>query len=278
MHTIWMMLVLLTLSVLPVRAEVPVPGLQHRVTDLTGTLTPDQRTDLERRLAAFEAEKGSQIAVLIVPTTQPETIEQYSIRAVDAWKLGRKNIDDGILVLMAKQDRTLRIEVGQGLEGIVPDAIAKRIIEEDMAPQFKQGDVYGGLVAGIDRLIALIHGETLPPLPPKPNQETNSGTALGMALMGGIFGGHFLRFIFGPFLGGLIAGIGAGILLAIVGLPMLFSLLIGGFVFLAVISGLGRGGPSGYYGGSGGFRSAGGTGGFSGGGGGFSGGGASGRW
>jgi uncharacterized protein len=196
----------------------------------------------------------------------------------EAWKLGRQGIDDGILVLMAKQDRTLRIEVGQGLEGVVPDAFAKRIVEDVMIPYFRQGDVYGGLVAGVDRLIALIHGETLPPPQPKRTQETDSGTALGLAFMGGIFGGQFLRFIFGPLLGGLIAGIGAGVVLVLFGLPILFSLLIGGFVFLAVIGGISRGGLGGYYGGSGGFRSGSGMGGFSGGGGGFSGGGASGRW
>jgi len=120
----------------PLQAEVPVPALTGRVVDLTGTLTADQKTALEAKLAAFEAEKGAQIAVLLVPTTQPEAIEQYSIRVVEAWKLGRKGVDDGVLLLIAKNDRKMRIEVGYGLEGVLPDAVAKRIISEVITPFF----------------------------------------------------------------------------------------------------------------------------------------------
>ena len=144
-------------------AEVPVPALKARVTDLAGVLTSAQRTALEERLAAFEAKKGSQIAVLIVPTTQPETIEQYGIRAVDAWKLGRKGVDDGALLLVAMKDRAVRIEVGYGLEGVLPDAIAKRIIDEEIVPRFRAGDYYGGIEAGVGRMIRVIEGEPLPP-------------------------------------------------------------------------------------------------------------------
>ena len=129
-----------TLSV----AEVAVPPLQSRVTDLTGTLSASEAAQLEQKLAAFEVKKGVQIAVLIMPTTQPETIEQYSIRVVDAWKLGRKRIDDGALLIIAKQDRTVRIEVGYGLEGALPDAVAKRIVDEIIVPEFKRGDFAGG--------------------------------------------------------------------------------------------------------------------------------------
>ncbi|HET6492660.1 MAG TPA: TPM domain-containing protein, partial [Burkholderiales bacterium] len=118
----------------PLHAEVAIPPLTARVTDLTGTLSAAQRTALEERLAAFEAKKGSQVAVLLVPTTQPETIEQYAIRVAEQWKLGRKGVDDGVLLLVAMQDRTVRIEVGYGLEGALPDATAKRIVEEYIVP------------------------------------------------------------------------------------------------------------------------------------------------
>ena len=129
----------------------PVPPLTARVTDLTGTLTDEQRAALEAKLAAFEREKGAQVAVLVVPTTRPEDIAQYSIRVVDAWKLGRARPDDGVLLLVAKDDRQLRIEVGYGLEGALPDAIASRIIRETITPRFRQGDFYGGIDAGVDR-------------------------------------------------------------------------------------------------------------------------------
>ncbi len=112
-----------------------IPPLKTRVTDITGTLTDGQLAGLEAKLWDFEKRKGSQVAVLIVPTTQPEAIEQYSIRVFDQWKLGRKGVDDGILLLVAKDDRKLRIEVGRDLEGVIPDAIAKRIIVEAIAPR-----------------------------------------------------------------------------------------------------------------------------------------------
>ncbi|MBM4202443.1 MAG: YgcG family protein, partial [Gammaproteobacteria bacterium] len=143
-------------------ADVPIPPLATRVTDLTDTLAPAQRRALEERLAAFERSKGSQIAVLIVPTTRPESIEQYGIRVADAWQLGRGSVDDGVIVLMAKSDRTLRLEVGRGLEGVIPDAVANRIVEDIMVPYFRHGDFYGGLSAGIDSVTGLIQGEPLP--------------------------------------------------------------------------------------------------------------------
>ena len=142
--------------------EVAVPALTQRVTDLTGTLDAQQQAALESRLAQFEQQGGSQIAILIVPTTQPEAIEQYSIRVVDQWKLGREEVDDGILILVAKGDRQMRVEVGYGLEGAIPDAIANRIVDEIIAPHFRQGDFYGGLAAAVDQLARLIEGESLP--------------------------------------------------------------------------------------------------------------------
>jgi uncharacterized protein len=279
MLPVWILAVLLAFVGSEARAEVAVPPLQARVTDLTGTLKPDEKAGLESRLSAFEAEKGSQIAILLVPTTEPETIEQYSIRVVDAWKLGRKGIDDGVLILLAKQDRTVRIEVGRGLEGAIPDAVANRIVEDVMIPFFKQGDFYGGLSEGIDSLFALIRGEPLPePAGGEGIPDENLGGIFGLSILGGIFGGRILRFLFGPLLGGLIAGAGAGLLVALFGLPILFSLFVGFFVFMAVFGGIGRVGPGGWYGGPGGFGGSSGGGGFRGGGGGFSGGGASGRW
>src|SRR5205823_2972216 len=143
-------------------AQVPVPSLKTRVTDLTGTLQPQQRSALEQTLAEFESRKGSQIAVLMVRTTRPETAFDYGVRVFDAWKLGRKGIDDGVLLLVAKDDRQLRIVTGRGVEGAITDAISKRIIEEDITPRFKQGDFYGGIRAGTDRMMRLIEGERFP--------------------------------------------------------------------------------------------------------------------
>src|SRR5580700_3591194 len=142
-------------------AAVPVPPLGARVTDLTGTLTAEQQTALEQKLAAFEAAKGSQLAVLIVPTTQPEEIEQYSIRVVDQWKLGRKQVngqrvDDGALLLVAKNDRKVRIEVGYGLEGVLTDATTNRIIDETIGPDFRQGNFYGGIDGALEQMMKLI--------------------------------------------------------------------------------------------------------------------------
>ncbi len=139
-----------------------VARLVARVNDSTATLTAQQRGLLEAKLTAFEGEKGAQIAVLIVPTVKPETVEQYALRVVEATKLGRRGTDDGALLLVAKDDRKLRIEVGYGLEGALNDATAKRIISETIGPRFKQGDYYGGIDAGITQLIGLVDGEPLP--------------------------------------------------------------------------------------------------------------------
>jgi uncharacterized protein len=273
----------------PAGGEVAVPKLAARVTDLTGTLDAGQRAGLEARLAAFEAKKGSQIAVLLVPSTQPETIEQYSIRVVDQWKLGRKGIDDGALLLVAKDDRKLRIEVGRGLEGAVPDALANRIIAEHITPRFKEGDFYGGINAGVDRLIRVIEGEPLPAPKSKPVLES-LGQGLDWTEL--LFGGLFLVVVANMFLGRMFGRVGGAA--ATGGLAgflvwLLFSALIAGtiaaiLVFLLSLfagSQTGRHWSSGSgWGSSGGSWSSGGGGGggFSGGGGGFSGGGSSGSW
>ncbi len=267
---------LLLCASLGLRAEVAVPALEARVTDLTGTLSAAERSSLEQRLTAFEQAKGSQLAVLIVPTTAPETIEQYGIRVAEKWRLGRENTDDGLLLIVAKQDRTLRIEVGYGLEGIIPDAVAKRVIAETIVPRFQAGDFAGGLTAGLNQLAGLVAGEALPP-PPAAQQGAGGHNPLGAVLIGILFVGQFLRAILGPVLGGGVVGAGAfGLAWFLSGsLAMATIFGVGGFLVTALgllgllSSGGGRGGHFG--GGYGG-------GGFSGGGGGFGGGGASGRW
>ncbi len=145
-----------------VSAPIPVPVLQQRVTDLTNTLNSTQIADLAQKLAAFEQQKGTQLAVLLVPTTQPESIEQYSMRVVEQWKLGRKGVDDGVLLLIALNDRRLRIEVGRGLEGSLTDVICSRIIRENMTPEFKRGDFNAGITSGVTRIIQVVNGEKMP--------------------------------------------------------------------------------------------------------------------
>lgn len=264
-----------------VRAElVGIPALQTRVTDLTQTLTQDQQGQLEAKLAAFEQQKGSQIAVLIVPTTKPEEIEQYSIRVVDAWKLGREKQDDGVLVLVAKNDRKMRIEVGYGLEGAIPDLTAKRIVTEIMTPSFKQGDFYGGINNATDKLIGLVSGEQLPP--PPASQAFNGQSfesMLPILLFGGLILGGILRAMFGNFFGGVLNGGAIGVLAWILGGGLLAAILFGIVAFFITVVGHSGMGQAGGYGGAyGGGRHGGGSDPFSGGGGGFGGGGASGDW
>ena len=265
---------------------VKIPALQHQVTDLTNTLSADQISNLENKLSQFEQRKGSQIAILIVPTTQPEAIEQYTLRVVEKWKVGRKKIDDGLLLLVAKDDRRLRIEVGYGLEGAVNDVTARRIIAEKITPLFKLGQFYEGIESGVDQLIKVIDGEELPPPPKRPQANTQQNDSdlegiLLIAFMISIFLGNILKKILGKTLGGLTTGGVVGFLAftitGVIGIAIIAGLI--GFV-ASLLGGLGgRGGPiifpSGGYGGRvGGF--GGGFGG--GGGGGFGGGGSSGGW
>ena len=166
-------------------ADVAVPPLSGRVVDQTGTLSATDIAALTQRLKDLETRKGSQVAVLIVPTTQPETIEQFSIRVAEAWKIGRKKIDDGALLVVAKNDHKLRIEVGYGLEGALTDVTSRRIIDEIITPRFKTGDFAGGISAGVDRIIRVIDGEPLPA--PKP--EASHGADPDM----------FFDIVFSPF-------------------------------------------------------------------------------
>ena len=273
-------------------AQQPVPPSRARVTDTTGTLDAAARGALESKLAAFEQRKGAQIFVLMVPTTAPEPIEQYSLRVAEAWQIGRGKIDDGLLLVVAKDDRRMRIEVGYGLEGAVPDALAKRVIAERIVPRFYEGDFAGGLNAGVDALIGLVDGEPLPPpegVAQRPGDRTF--TFLPVVLFVAIAFARGLRRAFGSFGGALAAGAGAGFVVWLLTSLLFLGLGSGVLVFLLALVGLtsgpGRwasrgpwgGGFGGGFGRGGGFGGGGGGGGFRGGGGGrFGGGGASGGW
>ncbi len=282
-------------------AQQPLPALKGRVTDLTGTLKPAEQAQLESQLASLELRKGSQLVVVIVPSTQPEPISDYAIRLAESWKIGRakeqgKKVDDGVILLVAKNDRKVRIEVGYGLEGAIPDALAKRIIVEAIAPRFREGDYFGGIQAAVIDLTKIIDGEPLP-LPWRDAQKGVGGNGQAgedeFGLLGTLLfvfvGGLIATAILGRFLGSLAGGIGAGVLTIASGIAMPIAAIagIGAFIFLMIFSArrsglspVGRhtyrpGGvifPGGWGGGGGG------GGGFGGGGGGFGGGGASGDW
>jgi len=277
--------VVLALVALSAWAQVAVPPLKTRVTDLTATLTREQQAGLERMLQEFEARKGSQVAVLMVPTTAPEAIEQYALRVAEQWKVGRKKVDDGAILVVAKDERALRIEVGYGLEGVLNDATASRIIREIIVPRFREGDFYGGINAGLDRMIRLIDGEPLPE-PARTSAPAAQGgwmQLLPVLLVVALIGGAILRAMLGRFLGAAATGGVVGFLAWMLAGAMAIALIAG---VLAFIFTLGGGGGARHYGGfpGGGIgfprgRGGGGFGGgFRGGGGGFGGGGASGRW
>ncbi len=264
----------------------PIPALSSRVTDLTATLSADQRSRLEEKLDAFERQKGAQVAVLIVPTVKPETIPEYALRVVESWKLGRKGVDDGVLLLIAKEDRKLRIEVGYGLEGALNDATAKRIISETISPRFKQGDFYGGIESGLETMLKVIGGESLPE-PEQQRDAKNSDDGLDTLLLVGfvlvfVVGG-IVRAIFGRFLAaGIIGGV-VGIVASLLLSSMLIAIVVGVIAFLVSLfngmgGGGGRGGGGGWSSGASSWGGSSGGGGFSGGGGSFGGGGASGDW
>jgi uncharacterized protein len=280
---------LVLLSPATLAEDAPIPALTGRVVDVAGALTPSQRAQVEQSLEAFEQRKGSQIAVLIVGTTFPEPIESYSIRVAEAWKIGRKALDDGVIVVIAASDRAMRLEVGYGLEGAIPDATAKRIIEEAFIPGFRQGGIYDGLVAGLDRVMRVIDGEPLP----EPRQRSTGGDlrsletyfVLFLAIVFAV--GGVLRAMLGRVPAATIIGAGTGALAWFIAAPVLVAILVGAVGFFLTLlggamgglprsgrTGWGRGGWGGGGFGGGGF----GGGGFSGGGGGFGGGGASGRW
>ncbi len=281
---VWLLALVGLMSSHAAEGLVPVPPLQARLTDLTGTLTAEQQAGLEQSLRAYEAKKGTQIAVLIVPSTKPEEIEQYALRVVEQWKLGRKKVDDGALLLIAKADRTLRIEVGYGLEGVLNDATAKRIVSEVITPPLKQGDYFGGVSAGVDQMIRVIDGEPLP----EPKRGTaglpvgqNIGQMLPVLFVVALLVGGVLRKTLGRIPGALVTGGLLGLAGWFLAGALLAAALAGGAAFLITLLGVGMGRHGGmygggFYGGMGVGRSGGG--GFGGGGGGFGGGGASGRF
>jgi len=269
------------------QSEVPMPRLERRVTDLTGTLTIQEQASLEAKLAAFEARKGSQIAVLFVPTTGPETIEQYAIRVAEQWRLGREGVDDGALLLVARDDRALRIEVGYGLEGAIPDAIANRIVEDIVVPRFRLGEFDAGVNAGVDAMIRVIDGEPLPAVdPPAPWPSGGSAEGLGGLLVIGFMlvmvVGSALRALFGRLPAAMLTGGLAGAIVWVLVASALAAGVVGVIAFVFTLLGGMPGQRRGGYrrGGWGGWSTmgGGGRGGWSGGGGGFGGGGASGRW
>ncbi len=265
---------------------IAIPKLEKRVTDLTATLSAADESRIEARLKEFEAKKGAQIAVLIVGSTQPETIFDYSLRVTDAWKLGRKGVDDGVLFVVAKNDRKLQILTGRGTQGVLTDAMAKRIIAEIVAPKFRANDFAGGIDDGVAKIIDVLQGEALPP-PPQKKVAVTGGTDIQSFLMLGIFAaifvGPLLRSLLGRFVGATATGGAVGAAAWWLAGGMLFPVVAGVIIFAIVLfmgamnfAG-GRGGgwmSGGGFGGGGG----GGGGGFSGGGGGFDGGGSSGSW
>jgi uncharacterized protein len=263
------------------RAQQPIPPLTERVTDLTGTLAAPEREALERKLAEFEARKGSQIAVLMVPTTAPEAIEAYALRVAEAWQIGRGEIDDGIVLLIAKDDRKLRIEVGYGLEGAVPDALAKRIISERIVPRFYEGDFAGGVTDGVDALIALVDGEPLPAPAQSRDIEREGWGAVPFVLLFAAFVAPLFRRWFGTLFGAAAVGGAVGLIVWLISSLLVASLVVGVVAFVFALAGIaggpGRWSSGGGHWGGGGFRGGGG-GGFRGGGGRFGGGGASGGW
>jgi uncharacterized protein len=260
-------------------AQVPVPALTGRVVDQTGTLGPEQQATLEQTLASFEARKGTQIAVLIVPTTAPEQIEQFSIRVAEKWKLGRKKVDDGAILIVAKDDRATRIEVGYGLEGVLTDLTSHRIIDEVILPRFKNQDFYGGITAGVDQIIRVVDGEALPEPARHPSTGPGDfGRFVPIVFILAIGVGGVLRSALGRFPGALVTGGAVALIAWFVAGALSMALIAGVFALFVTLFGGGMGRAlGGYYGGMGGGRGGGG-GGFGGGGGGFGGGGASGRW
>ena len=258
-------------------AQVAVPLLAGHVTDLTATLTPAQKESLEQTLAAFEARKGSQLAVLLLPTTAPEGIDQYALRVAEQWKIGRAKVDDGAILVVAKDDRTLRLEVGYGLEGALSDIVSKRIISDTIVPRFKQGDYYGGIDAGVAQIIRVVDGEALPaPASQRTQGPDDLRQMFPFLLIVVLVVGGVLRNTIGKLAGSVVTGalvgvlawllLGAVLLAVLAGLVATVVTLLGGGAVLRGIGGMG--------GGRGGF----GGGGLRGGGGGFGGGGASGRW
>lgn len=266
----WVFMLGTVLGCLPCFAQAPIPPLTGHVVDLTHTLSEEQRKATEAALAAFESRKGSQLAVLLIATTRPESIGQYALRVAEQWKLGRQKIDDGAILVVAKDDRAVRMEVGYGLEGALNDATSKRIIEESITPAFRQQDFAGGISAGLQSMMRVIDGEPLPA--PRTDQALDPLGQMTWIIALGILAGFALRTLLGRFSGALLAACIVGavswFMLGVLSMALIASVITLlttwiGFTGLMAARFGGRSGPGG---------------GFRGGGGGFGGGGASGRW
>lgn len=270
----------------------PVPALSAHLIDQTGTLTAEQASTIEARLRSIETQSGSQVVVLMVPTTEPEDIASYAHRVASDWKIGRKEVGDGLLLVIAKNDRRMRLEVARALEGAIPDLAAARIIDQQMAPHFRQNDYAGGILAALDQVGARIAGESLPAPSSTPPGSASGPDLEGLAIFlffGVMVVGPIIRRIFGRKLGALIVGGGAGFLAFLLTTSFLLAGVAGVIALLFTLlanatgGGGGRGGGGPFIGG-GGFGSGRGGGGWggggfrSGGGGSFGGGGASGSW
>lgn len=266
----------------------PIPALTARVMDNTGTLSDAQRQALEAKLSRFEAESGPQMVVLMVATSQPEDLASFAFRVADQWKIGRKGVGDGVLVVVAKDDRRVRIEVAKDLEGAVPDLAARQVIDQALRPAFKVGDYAGGLNQGVDQLMARIRGEHLPAPTArggKAKQAKWGWQEVAMLLFIGVpVAGSVLSSVLGRKLGVLATGVGTGALAGVITTSLLLGVAAGvlALIFVGVLGvGSGRrgGGPVIWGSGGGWGGGGGGGGGFSSGGGGdFGGGGASGDW
>jgi len=270
----------------------PVPPLAGRVIDQTGTLSAPQAQALDSRLAAVERERGSQIVVLMVGSTQPEDIVAYAQRVADTWKIGRRQVGDGVLIVVAKNDRRVRIEVAKALEGAIPDLAASRIIGESITPAFKAGDFAGGLNAAVDRIAARIGAEGLPePDTKRPSRQRSSAgfdwydlavfLFVGVPIVGAVLTGLFGRKVGALATGGIVGGIGWWLTASLLvgGVAAAVALVLVGVIGIGSRAGIGRAAGPIIWGGGGGFGGGSGGGGFSSGGGGdFGGGGASGNW
>jgi len=265
--------------------EVAVPALSSPVTDLTNTLSVGEAQQMKNDLLQYDQQTSNQIAVLIIPTTKPEDSASYSVKVFDQWKLGKKGVDNGVLLLVAKDDHEIRITVGRGLEGSLTDVASRRIIRDVMAPRFREGNYVGGINDGLERIKKVIGGDTSytdsSPLHDAQQRQRDTQIPWPVIVFAAFAVGHMLRAMFGRFLGASITGVLVGVLLWLF-VGMLVMSLLGGiaaFIF-TLVSGGGRGGwiSPGGFGGGGGWSGGGGGGGWSGGGGGTAGGGASGRW
>ncbi|MEA5122548.1 TPM domain-containing protein [Xanthomonas floridensis] len=292
LNVVWMMVLLLLPVSLLAQQLAAIPPLRSPVVDVTGTLDAAQIQQLQQQALALQQRKGAQLQILIVPSTQPETIEQYTQRVFDTWKIGRKGIDDGVLLVVAKDDRRVRIQPGYGLEGAIPDIVANRVIQEYLAPRFREGDYGGGIRDATATLAGVIEGEALPP--PVSGHEGGAGQGAGgggwiMALFVGFVVAMVARGILGALprpVRAVLTAIAAG------GAALLFTSLLlasAGAAVIGLLAGLASGSPGRFVGGGGwggggfgGFGGGGrggfGGGGWGGGGGSSGGGGASGSW